>query len=257
MAPPAGPPPAEDDADELDIELRSPAEVAGRLLLLSVVLRRAYLETGRLAPEDDPTGERFDLAAWAGAENLLDHATPAEEEFVQAPLGTLPADAVSDATWQAEALSALGWALGLAPDLPREPVPADPGSLLASLPVPWDATRPLVDRAALRDEAGVAVERERAEIWQWRIESEFTLRAGSPAERRELEAAVREVAADAARAGLVGGLVGRDFPFRGRPFRQVSGEALEEAAEVAARRLRALNWLCGFGTTWDDVPLEV
>ena len=257
MAASSDPTPNADDSDDLEIDLRPPAEVVGRLLILSVVLRRAYLETGRLAPEDDPTGERFDLAAWAGAEGLLDHATPAEREFVRAPLGTLSADAVRDATWQAEALSALGWALGLVPALPREPVPINPGPLLASLPVPWDATRTLADNAMLRDEGNVAVERERAEIWLWRIESEFAHREGSPADRREIEAAVREVAADAARAGLIADLAGGDFPFDGRPFRRASGEALEDAAEVVVHRLRALNWLCGFGTTWDDVPLDI
>ena len=257
MAPPAEPPVNPNESDEIEIDLRPPAEVVARLLLLAVVLRRAYLETGRLAPEDDPTGERFDLAAWAGAEGLLDHATPTEREFVRAPLGSLPADAVSHPTWQAEALSALGWALGLVPALPREPVPTDPGLLLASLPVPWDSTRPVFDGATLRDEESVAVERERAEIWLWRVESELAHREGSPAEQREIEAAVREVAADAARAGLIASLASGDFPFDGRAFRRASEEALEDVAEVAIRRLRALNWLCGFGTTWDDVPLDI
>jgi hypothetical protein len=26
---------------------------------------------------------------------------------------------------------------------------------------------------------------------------------------------------------------------------------------ITGQRLHALNWLCGFGSSWDDVPLDI
>ncbi len=33
--------------------------------------------------------------------------------------------------------------------------------------------------------------------------------------------------------------------------------ALAALAAIAAHRLHALNWVCGFGETWDTVPDEI
>jgi hypothetical protein len=32
---------------------------------------------------------------------------------------------------------------------------------------------------------------------------------------------------------------------------------VEYAAAIEFERLRAFNWVCGYGQTWDDVPLEI
>lgn len=246
-----------DDGDELDIALRSAAEAAARLLLLSAVLQRAYLEQARHSPEDDAPGERFDLAAWAGAEGLLAQATSLETALLHAPFGFLDAGVVTDLSWEAEALVALGWALGLRDASPGPPLPADPGPILAQLPQPWASSRAFVDGARLRDESAIAEERERAELWLWRVDAERAHRDDPAADRRELEAAIREVANDAARAGLLPAPVDGDMPVNGQPFRRLSPEALDEVSEVATHRLRAINWLCGFGDAWDSVPLDV
>ena len=34
-------------------------------------------------------------------------------------------------------------------------------------------------------------------------------------------------------------------------------DAREPLAILATERLRALNWLCGFGSDWDHVPLDI
>ena len=69
--------PIEADETEIDIEPRSPTAIATRLLLVVSAARRAFLDA-----DDDQSSrqqrdaERFDLANWLAAENLLAEATP-------------------------------------------------------------------------------------------------------------------------------------------------------------------------------------
>ena len=47
-----------------------------------------------------------------------------------------------------------------------------------------------------------------------------------------------------------------DFPAYGKVYRHLSQDQLVEAQTIAAERQHALNWLCGLGEGWDDVPLD-
>ena len=67
---------------------------------------------------------------------------------------------------------------------------------------------------------------------------------------------IQEVAAEAAAAGLLGA-PGGDFVIGGRDLSSFNDDDLSKLAATTEERLRALNWLCGFGASWDDVPLDV
>ena len=47
-----------------------------------------------------------------------------------------------------------------------------------------------------------------------------------------------------------------DFPAFGTVYRELSPELRKEAESIAWERHRALNWLCGLGRSWDDVPSD-
>ncbi len=47
-----------------------------------------------------------------------------------------------------------------------------------------------------------------------------------------------------------------DFRAYGKTYRHLSPSQRSEAHSIAAERHHALNWICGFGRTWDDVPLD-
>jgi imidazolonepropionase-like amidohydrolase len=50
--------------------------------------------------------------------------------------------------------------------------------------------------------------------------------------------------------------IGGDFPAFGKAYGSLSEEEWSATHQIALSRLRALNWLCGFGADWDTVPLE-
>jgi hypothetical protein len=110
---------------------------------------------------------------------------------------------------------------------------------------------------AIVPESDVVQEREIVEIWHWRATTELLRREASLAGRRDYEVAIAEVAAEARAAGFVPALRDGDFAVGGRSIKEFSDSEVDELVAVSGQRLRALNWLCGFGTTWDNVPLDV
>jgi hypothetical protein len=241
-------------ADELDINLRLAPEVGARILILAALCQRAYLETAD--PADDPAGELFDLRGWLVQEELLSHATPEERWLLEAPLGQAGAEAEATMALAAEPLSALAWAAHLLDAMPPYAEFASPEAILARLPAPWDATASFIAELALRPEDVVATERERAELWAWRAGIADERRAAGRRERDEIDQEIAETIADVAAAGLLP-TTGRDLAVAGRPFPALPPDTQDTIGAIAAERLHALNWLCGFGAAWDDVPLDV
>jgi hypothetical protein len=243
----------DEDDESVDITLRPAAEVAMRLIGLTAAVRRSMLE---LDPSGDAEGDRFDLAAWLREERLTPHLTADERKMVETRLGGLDPDEAGDAGWRIEAVAVLAWAAGLIDERPRYDLPAPPAELLALVPEPWDKAQPFRQAIELRPEDEIAWAREEAELWRWRGEVETEEGAGgaSPAEIRQL---IRQVAADSARTGLFEKPVGNDFPVAKRPYRDLGSDERELLTDLASERLRALNWLCGFGEDWDDTPLDV
>jgi hypothetical protein len=246
--------PMDDDApdDEIEIELRPAREVAARAVVLAAVCRRAFLEERpESGDEESPEAERFDLSAWLATEGLDGWATTWERGVLAARVGALEAETAAEASWQTEGLVALGWALGLLPDLPGYDGATDPAPVLAAVPAPWDDPGRFLREARLRDEDAIARERERAEVWDWRTGVTEALGGTDDTGRADAAAAVAEVAAEAHAAGLAPPPVGGDFAVRGRPFEDLTADDRDIVGSVAAQRLRALDWLCGL-REWDD-----
>jgi hypothetical protein len=242
--------------DELDIELRSPAEVATRAIILASLIRRLSIES--LAAEaqvEALAGEAFDLRAWLQSEGLWDHLGDTEAAFLEQPLGGLSDAQMATVAWQAEGLATLGWALGLAELAPVGDLKLAE-TVLTLVPSPWDKTAPWIHAAVLQPEPDIARERDRAELIEWRISIEAPLRTATDEERSEYHEAIADVAREADVAGLVETSAG-DFTLAGLPPSSMSDDDLERLAALAEERLRALNWLCGFGDSWDTVPLDI
>ncbi len=248
----------EDPDLDVEIELRTPVELADRLVILASVCRRAFLEMQTTdAPEDDAEGERFDLLAWLRTENLDAAVSPVERQLLTTRVGRLAADEAEAASWQAEGLAVLGWAAVMVTAVPPYDIPADPAAALALIPAPWDTTTAFRRSVHLRSEDDVARERERAELWHWRASTAELAPRLSRRDQDGLRDAVRDVAVEALLAGLILDIRDDDFAVGGRPYRDLPSDTVETLGEIAFQRHRALNWLCGLGDDWDKVPTDL
>jgi hypothetical protein len=169
---------------------------------------------------------------------------------LRAALAKLPTDdpAVVDAVWRGEALGTLLWALQLI-ELPAYDQPFDAEQVAASG----------LEDADLRDGEEIELERDSARLWHWRART-TSLQAAGALELPERYATFDQLIAATAMRGYEQGVLPApmrgDFRAYGKVYRHLSPEQHAEAHSIAVERHHALNWLCGAGETWDDVPLD-
>ncbi len=156
--------------------------------------------------------------------------------------------ATVDAVWQGEALGTLLWGLQLA-ELPPYDEPFDPGPLLGLDP----------GEGSVRAAQEVELERESARLWHWRARTTELQAAGRlelPARYASLDQLVAATAMRGYEQGALPSPMRGDFRAFGKVYRHLTAEQRAEAHSIALERHHALNWLCGLGTGWNDVPLD-
>jgi hypothetical protein len=150
--------------------------------------------------------------------------------------------------WSAEGLGMLLWALELA-QLPPYDRPFRPERLLEA---------PL-DDGDLRPEEEIERARETARLWHWRART-AALQAGGDAELpgqwQSFDQLVGATAMRAHEQGFLPRPLRGDFPAFGTVYRELDEAQQAEAHRISWERHRALNWLCGLGRQWDDVPTD-
>lgn len=169
---------------------------------------------------------------------------------LRAALDRLPSDdeGVVDAVWRGEALGTLLWALELI-ELPPYDTPFEADEVVAVE----------LEPAKLRDEEELELERSSARLWHWRARTGDLQETGE-VELPERYATLDQLVAATAMRGYEQGLLPPpmrgDFGAYGKIYRHLAPEERSEAHSIALERHHALNWLCGEGTSWDDVPLD-
>ena len=169
---------------------------------------------------------------------------------LRAALAKLPDDdpAVVDAVWRGEALGTLLWALQLL-ELPAYDQPFDAEQVAAVE----------LEAADLRDAEEIELERDSARLWHWRART-TSLQATGTLELPDRYATFDQLIAATAMRGYEQGVLPApmrgDFRAYGKVYRHLDPEQHAEAHSIAVERQHALNWLCGAGETWDDVPLD-
>lgn len=241
--------------EHIDIVLRDSEPVAIRTIILAALTYRAYLELDDDREDDiGADDDRLEILDWMRDEDLVDHLEPAELDILGAPVGTLNEDGARSTTWSAEALAPLCWALGLISELSPPHQPVDAAAWLNLVPSPGSPASEFIGQATLRDEYMIATARESAELWYWRATVQELLDTVSPADRNDLVTAILETTEEAAALDTLPPSARGDFPVNGEPYALAPDH--ETLATIAEWRLRALNWLCGFGETWETVPLD-
>lgn len=240
--------------DSIDINLRPVGEVVRRAVLLISLVRRAGMEQGDPGGDENDAFERetdrFELYSWARKE-LANAGTDDEQALLNTPAGEL-APAQADRCLSASLpASALCWSLGVVGSLSPGDADNPPlDQLFNWAPQPWDEASRFAKNARLRDEETIAQEREKWELWYWRA----TLEAADLEPDEDLDELLGDVVGVAADAGLIDVIDG-DFSLDGKAFELVNPDRQATIAHLSEDYLRALNWVCGFGDSWESVPL--
>lgn len=243
------------DDEAVEINLRSPAEVAARLLAVVAVARRGFLEQQPEAVQDDTAdAERFDIRSWLSEEQLLEALFPDELDLLDTPVGSMEPEDTAAATWLIEEAVALAWTLELIPEMPPYDELAEPERILAALPALWARTTEFRTSARLRSEESIAHAREQAELWYDRADTYWWQLAaaeagessiGVPDIAADLDQELAETATAAFKAALIPMPLAGDFPTAHGPYRDLLPNQVEELEAIAFHRSVALNWVCG------------
>ena len=156
--------------------------------------------------------------------------------------------AVVDGIWRGEALGTLLWSLHLL-ELPPYDRPFDTDEVVAANPAAGE----------LRDADELELERDAARLWHWRARTSELQASGTlelPARYSSFDQLIAATAMRGHDEGLLPPPIRGDFRAYGKVYRHLSPEQHAEAHSIAVERHHALNWLCGAGETWDDVPLD-
>ncbi len=157
---------------------------------------------------------------------------------------------VLNATWRAEALAMLLWALGELEELPPWDEPADHVELAREVDL---------RQAELREDEELEAALETARLWHWRART--TLLEDDPdVELPERWTSFDQLIAATAMKGFEDGLLPQprrgDFPAFGKSYRLLDEDQHAVALSIASERHFALAWLNGLSDEWDATPTD-
>jgi Domain of unknown function (DUF4272) len=144
---------------EESIERTPPSaqRVARRALVLSAVVCRGNIDHG--AGNADTESLRNRILDWITFLDVQDEIEPREAALLKAPLSALTQQQVIDATWQAEGLAVLAWALKRL-NLPKHDEKVDPYAVTDALGFLNEDAAELIRFAQLRGDAEIRALRE-------------------------------------------------------------------------------------------------
>ena len=216
-------------------------------------------ERARYAPEAEALSRRRVQALRESG--LWTHAEREEQAVLETPFTELHPPQLIAASWRAESLAMLLWALGRIDTIPPYDEVVN-GELLLSLAS--SQSEGFVVGASLRPREEIERARTIAELWHWRSRTRQLSEAGRrfpgvpglPV--KSWEDVVRYTAPQAVTQGLLSHALDEDFPAFGRAYRDLSPEEWAQARSIAMERHFALNWLCGYapGNQWSLTPTD-
>jgi len=182
-----------------------------------------------------------------------------EKTFLQARIDEVSPQERIDASWLAESIACLLWALQIVPELPSYDEEAS-HELVKMLPA--TSIRDLAKQAHLRSKMEIEKQRDIAELWHWRsrtrkLQQEGRLH-GQLYGGRTIEQIIELSASEGAKNGDLPQPIGSDFPALGKPYRELSAKEFAMLTSIAQERHKAFNWLCGLSPTgrWADTPTD-
>jgi hypothetical protein len=165
-----------------------------------------------------------------------------------------------DASWLAESIMCLLWAVGRVPQIPAYDQQVDPIS--NKFFQAGERAHDMIDLAVLRQQPEIDKQRDWAELWHWRCRTHKLL------EEKKIPATlpngttmvklIQIAAGKAAEEGVFAEPIKNDFPAFGKPFQEISADELFQIRSIVQERHRSLNWLCGYApdNRWSQTPTD-
>jgi hypothetical protein len=187
---------------------------------------------------------------------LWGEMTDSEKDFIRVGVLETTERQQVDASWLAESITCLLWALGRLTTLPRY----DEESGHEPIKLARAESRALLSTASLRPKVEIDRQRDWAEVWHWRCRTRQLSESGrlpkTAGNGMTMDEIIRLTSEKAATDGVFEAPIGDDFPAFGKAFSALSGEEFIRVTSISMERHKALNWLCGYapGNRWDETP---
>lgn len=233
-----------DGDDDWDSDPPTPLRVARRALALAAVVMRAHLESDDRF--SDPEAQRQLILAWLSHHNLMEELEDRERELLEAPLTAISQREVIEASWRAEGLVVLAWALGKA-TIPQHDTLCDPAAVANELGFLSDDRPDILDRPRLVDPDRLQWLQDRLLGIHWRLR-DYRL-SPRPMNYREFSQDCWFGSFD-----IDGVTLARDdLAIDGQPIHLAPDNAVARAESIALERHQAINWLLGWDPLYSDV----
>jgi hypothetical protein len=251
--------------------------VIARCLCLGTLIIRGSLERAMQLTDDPDHAVAFRelalrMSRWLNEQDFTANFTLEELAALSESAGAWTQARLVLQEGASESLGVLLWALSVHQDIPPYDEPFGLPNLESLLGFPASALLDPRDErlqafprigwewlkqvAQLRPQPVILEQRAAAECWQWRAHVASLQRAGvPPPEGQEYAVMIAIAAEEAHAAGVIPAPVDRDFPLFGKAYAALSDDELAEATALANARRIGLDWLCGYATAWDNVPV--
>jgi len=182
-----------------------------------------------------------------------------ERRFIQAGVLAITEQQRIDASWLAESMVSMLWALGRVEHLPG--YDEETSHELIQLHTGVSALEPL-KQAVIRPTLEIERQRDWAELWHWRCRTRMLLETNKIAAALPNGTTMAEIikmaSAKASEEGVFDSPIGEDFPTFGKPFREMTAAEFASVNSIAKERRKAFNWLCGYapGNLWAETPTD-
>jgi hypothetical protein len=251
--------------------------VIGRSLCLGALIVRGTLESAIQLANGHADSERFNelanrLSRWLNEQDFTAQFTIDELDALSSAPGSWSEAQHLMQSDRIEAIGILRWSLSMEDVVPNYDQPFSSPDLQSMLGWPADAilspshdtlsgfpyngTELLTGLAELRPSPALLAQRGAADCWLWRVNMASHQHAHpTPPVGHDYAMMIGIAAEEARSAGAIGRPVKNDFPVQGRPFSEASPTVQAQCGRLAAARHLALNWLCGYASAWDELPI--
>jgi hypothetical protein len=234
-------------ADDEDPIPPTPQRVAARSMVLAAVACRGAIEKGNGDPDAEEIHRK--IMPWLESIGAAGELEPRESSLITTPLGLLDQKAQINASWQAEGMAVLAWALHCAP-LPPVHAKCDPAGTANAMGFLGDMKDTPMYGPMLRDEDEIGKWADTYMTLHWRLR----LIDSNPGPM-DYVACIEKATWYPHRLDQLD-LVDNDVAINGVRVDRLDYNTYRQTLSITQERHQAFNWLLGFENLYSQVTTD-